>query len=212
MKGKTYRKENVLFGNWSSPPLVPISNTCARILVLSKNTLGLRLPQWVWSNRSGRGFRTCAGSIDFYCHQKNAKLVDIFLWLRRRQRLGAKEIIKQASKEHSMPRSYPMGTFFLNSSEPWPILITLLLLLLLLLSLPIPITLLLLLSIPDTLWGFWIFCFKNTWAVVIFRSLWCYPPASPWSAWRSRSSWGSSRKKQQGWRTGWWMSELVVTI
>ena len=45
VKGKTYRKENVLFGNWSSPPIVPISNTCARILVLSKNTLGLRLPQ-----------------------------------------------------------------------------------------------------------------------------------------------------------------------
>ena len=85
----------------------------------------------------------------------------------------SKKSNKQASKEHSMPRSYPMGTFFLNNSEPWPILITLLLLLLLLLSLPIPITLLLLLllllSIPDTLWEFWIFCFKNIWAVVIFQ-------------------------------------------
>ena len=42
---KTLFPFDVLFGNWSSPPIVPISNTCARILVLSKNTLGLWLPQ-----------------------------------------------------------------------------------------------------------------------------------------------------------------------
>ena len=48
----------------------------------------------------------------FYCHQKNVKLFDIFLWLRRWQRLGVKEI-KQASLERTFnAKILPNGNFF----------------------------------------------------------------------------------------------------